>query len=162
MKHNTYKSADINSEIRKKIQEDIQRNLDKFKDPVVIGELTFQLLKERESTNQILKNLLQRIDQLELKVMRLGELQTRSNKYVPKTTRSTDTKRESNGILLPEIDERILSYVKKKISVVAEDIRKAFNYRGKNAASARLNRLYQMGLLGKKQSGRKVYFFIDK
>jgi len=41
----------------------------------------------------------------------------------------------------------------------AEEVRAKFKYKGKNAASARLNRLCDMGLLEKQQAGKKVYFF---
>lgn len=62
--------------------------------------------------------------------------------------------------LLAEVDEDIINFVKKHGKACAEDVRKAFDYRGKNAASARLNRLFTQGILEKKQAGRKVYYFI--
>jgi len=180
MKHNQYKSADassdLNSEIRSRIYEDLQRNLDKFKDPVVIGELTFQLLRERESTNRILKNLLQKIEKLEAEVDKLrrganvGETSSLPSGHdgvdidtPARMVRSTIGGVSSNELydLLPDVDKRIVDYVRKRRKVTAEDVRKALRYKGKNAASARLNHLYQMGLLSKRQSGRKVYFFIN-
>ena len=62
--------------------------------------------------------------------------------------------------LLSEVDERILSFIKEKGIVTAEDVRRAFGYKGRNAASARLNHLYKLGLLDKKQVGRKVVFML--
>jgi len=37
-------------------------------------------------------------------------------------------------------------------------VRKKFGYKGKNAASARLSRMYDLGLLDKKQVGRAVLY----
>ena len=69
-----------------------------------------------------------------------------------KTTKTDET-------ILPEIDSEILSFISEHGKVTAEDVRKKFKYKGKNAASARLNRLCSMGLLKKKQAGKKVFFF---
>lgn len=114
--------------------------MEKFRDPVVLGELVFRLLEERENTNRLLKNILQKLDTVEAK----GGSEARQIIEQP---------------LLPEIDEQILNTIIKKGKVTAEDIRKEFKYKGKNAASARLNKLHAMGLLQKKQAGKKVYFF---
>lgn len=43
----------------------------------------------------------------------------------------------------------------------ADDIKKNMNYKGRNAASARLNRLYRIGLLERLQLGHKVYYKFD-
>lgn len=43
----------------------------------------------------------------------------------------------------------------------ADDIKKQMSYRGRNAASARLNRLYKIGLLERYQLGHKVYYKYD-
>ena len=40
----------------------------------------------------------------------------------------------------------------------SEDIQKRMNYKGRNAASARLNKLYKQGLLERYQLGHKVYY----
>ncbi|MCX6775809.1 MAG: hypothetical protein NT130_03110 [Candidatus Micrarchaeota archaeon] len=66
---------------------------------------------------------------------------------------------EANEEILGDIDGRIIDFVKKSGKVCAEDLQRAFNYRGKNAASARLNKLHSQGLLEKKQAGRRVYYF---
>ena len=61
--------------------------------------------------------------------------------------------------ILPEIHEQIVGFIKQAGKSTAEEVRARFNYKGKNAASARLNRLCGMGVLLKKQVGRKMYFF---
>ena len=66
---------------------------------------------------------------------------------------------EANEEILGDIDGKIIDFVKKSGKVCAEDLQRAFSYRGKNAASARLNKLHSQGLLEKKQAGRRVYYF---
>lgn len=121
-------------ELREKISADLQQNLEKFRDPVVLGELMFQLLEERENTNRILKNILQRLEAVEKPA------------------------RPEEEPLLPELDEKIVDFVKTKGKATAEDVQAEFGYKGKNGASSRLNRLCVLGMLTKRQVGRKVYF----
>lgn len=137
---NVYKSSGFRNELR----EDLEKNMDKFKDPVILGELVYRLLEERENTNRILKNLMVKIESLENKLV---ERETKKNtgSFLPEP-------------LLPEIDEEILEFVKKEGKVTAEIVREKFNYKGTNAASSRMNRLYNLGLLEKRQVGKKVFF----
>ena len=67
---------------------------------------------------------------------------------------------ERKEILLSNVDEQIVALMRARDMVCAEDVRAHFKYKGKNAASARLNRLYELGLLEKKQAGRAVYYKI--
>ena len=67
--------------------------------------------------------------------------------------------KEVSEEILGDIDGKIIEFVKKNGKACAEDLQRAFNYRGKNAASARLNKLHSQGLLEKKQAGRRVYYF---
>jgi hypothetical protein len=98
----------------------------------------YKLLEERENTNRILKNILAKIEKLDNTPQNLPQNQPP---------------------LLPAIDEQILKFVRAKGKVVAEVVRKEFKYKGKNAASARLNKLYELGLINKKQVGKKMFFF---
>jgi hypothetical protein len=41
-------------------------------------------------------------------------------------------------------------------------VRRALNYRGTNAASARMNKLFEKGVLDKEQVGRKVYYVLPR
>ncbi len=130
------------SALMNEIANDLEENLEKFRDPVILGEMVYKLLEERENTNRILKNLLVRLEALERKV-----------------AQGSAPKQE---VLLPEVDQQILDFVKSHGPVTAQDVQKAFKYKGRNAASSRLNRLYAQGLLQKKQVGRKVYFLLGK
>jgi hypothetical protein len=62
--------------------------------------------------------------------------------------------------ILPEIDDKIISFIKVKQKVDAEMVQNEFNYKGSNAASQRLNKLVNNGYLRKVQAGRKVYFIV--
>ncbi|MEW5996216.1 MAG: BlaI/MecI/CopY family transcriptional regulator [Candidatus Micrarchaeota archaeon] len=119
--------------LREKISADLQQNLEKFRDPVVLGELMFQLLEERENTNRILKNILQRLEAIEKPA-------------------------GPEEPLLPELDEKIMDFVRKRGKATAEEVQAEFGYRGRNGASSRLNRLCMLGMLAKRQAGRKVFF----
>jgi hypothetical protein len=47
-----------------------------------------------------------------------------------------------------------------KGKVCAEDVKEAFNYKGLNAASQRLNKLHNLGKIKKNRSGQKVVYFL--
>lgn len=132
-----YKPAD--SAFTREVQRDLETNMAKFRDPVVLGELVYRLLEERENTNRLFKNILAKLDALEAKGLPL-----RPPMAAP---------------LLPEVDEQIMAHIRENGRCTAEDIRARFNYKGKNAACARLNRLCDMNLLQKAQVGKKVFFF---
>lgn len=133
-----YKPTD--SAFTKEIRSDLEQNLDKFRDPVVLAEMVYRLLEERENTNRLLKTIITKLEALEMGA-------------------ATESGGPVEQPLLPEVDEQMLAFVKEAGKATAEDVRAKFSYRGKNAASARLNRLFEMGLLQKQQVGKKVYFF---
>ncbi len=128
----------IDNAFTKEIRSDLELNIEKFRDPIVLGEMVYRLLEERENTNRLLKNILQKLEAIEAKIGKAAAIERP---------------------LLPAIDEKILEFVKESGKVTAEEVRVKFKYRGKNAASARLNRLCNMGLLQKKQAGKRVFFF---
>lgn len=132
----------IDNAFTREIRSDIEANMEKFRDPVVLGEMVYRLLEERENTNRLLKSIIQKLEAIEAKIT-----------TGPEMTISTVQP------LLPEIDDQIMKFVREQEKVTAEEVRARFNYRGKNAACARLNRLCDMGLLQKQQVGKKVYFF---
>ncbi|MFH1095113.1 MAG: hypothetical protein V1728_02765 [Candidatus Micrarchaeota archaeon] len=64
----------------------------------------------------------------------------------------------SRDLMLAPADEQIVNLIRARGAVCAEDVRGNFRYKGKNAASARLSRLYELGILEKQQAGRVVYY----
>jgi hypothetical protein len=132
----------IDSALVKEIRSDLETNMQKFRDPIVLGELVYRLMEERENTNRLLKNILQKLDAI------ATAPRTRDNPLSPSSVED----------LLPEIDEQIVGFIREVGKSTAEEVRVKFRYKGKNAACARLNRLCDMGVLRKAQVGRKVYF----
>ncbi len=61
------------------------------------------------------------------------------------------------------LDAQILQIIQRsaKEMACADEIKKQMNYKGRNAASARLNKLYKMGMLERYQLGHKVYYRFD-
>ncbi|MGC8899782.1 MAG: hypothetical protein ACP5JC_02115 [Candidatus Micrarchaeia archaeon] len=137
MKDNDYKTLPLRFE--EEIENEAKRIGKKLKEePLLVGVLLAKLIEERENTNRLMKTLIARLEAIEKKL----------------------ANEEPEGMILSEIDEAVLSLVKESGKASAEDVQRKFNYKGKNAASQRLNRLYEAGLLKKKQAGKKVYYFI--
>ena len=59
------------------------------------------------------------------------------------------------------LDAKILQIVQLKNIACADDVKQELGYKGRNAASARLNKLYQQGLLERHQLGHRVYYKCD-
>jgi len=138
--------AELKNEILTPLENDIHR----LRDPIVLAALMNSVATERENANRLLKTLVEKLDERFTRVEeRLSALEGR---------RAAVRESSEEEVLLPQVDEEILRLVKEKRHVSAEEVRKRFNYRGKNAASARLNKLYEMGLLAKRQVGRAVLY----
>lgn len=69
---------------------------------------------------------------------------------------------QQKEVMLASADEQIVQFIRLRDAVCAEDVRIEFKYKGRNAASARLNKLAQMGVLDKQQVGRQVYYKIKE
>ncbi|MBI5228511.1 hypothetical protein HY991_00255 [Candidatus Micrarchaeota archaeon] len=111
---------------------------EKLKDPVFLGTIFSKLAEERASTNMLMKEINAKLD-------KLVELQTKS----------VTAEKE---IMLPEVDEQIMRYLRKKGKACAEEVQMQFGYKGRNAASARLNMLFKQRVIEKVQVGKKVFF----
>jgi len=120
---------------------------EKFNDPLILSVILHQLLEERKRTNEILKDLYEKYDSLQFSI--------KNSKEFSNLNQDQDTIN-----ILPEIDDKIISFIRANQKVDAEQVQEAFNYKGSNAASQRLNRLVKEGYLRKVQAGRKVYFIV--
>lgn len=114
------------------------------KDPVFMANLIYSLKEDRERTNGLLATLLRKIEVLEKKIEGIES----------KTLPSHEER------ILGDVDNGLLEFVKKKGKVTAKEVQKKLNYKGSNAASSRLHKLYTEGLLEKKQAGRNVYYLM--
>ncbi len=129
--------------------EDMESVMQHADNPRVLASLMFRIVQERERTNRLLEGINEKYDTIML-----------SLKAAPQTPTTTQTENTSGNRyeVLPEPDQAILKMVEERGGCSAKDIKTMMNYRGLNAASQRLNRLYREGLLKKVQSGRKVLF----
>ncbi len=113
------------------------------------------MVDENRRTTLLLKGLQESMARLENGI--------RDNTYYeeedleePKTTI-----RGAREIPLSQLDAEILKTVQVIGMACADDIKKTMNYKGRNAASVRLNKLYRLGVLERHQLGRKVYYKYD-
>ena len=127
---------------------DLDEIFDKGADSNMIAMLLFKLVEERQQSNQLLQQV---FDKLETAVTHL-EQQT----SLEPNTASPNMERTLH--VLPEQDQLILHLVDQKGQVTADEVKIELGYKGTNAASQRLNKLYKDGHLKKMQAGRKVVF----
>lgn len=135
-------------------RERLKEIADKLNDPVYLSGMMLSVQTERENTNRILKNIYAELE-------RLKELSERLRK-IEAALSGTGPQAAPGAPMLSEVDEQLVRLVRKRGRICAEDAQKEFGYRGKNGGSARLNRLYDTGVLNKAQAGRKVYYFLRK
>ncbi|HVC58599.1 MAG TPA: hypothetical protein VND15_03950 [Candidatus Acidoferrales bacterium] len=69
---------------------------------------------------------------------------------------------ERRELPISGLDARIIQFIQVSGKMVcADDIKSNMNYKGRNAASSRLNKLYKQGVLERYQLGHKVYYKYD-
>jgi predicted HTH transcriptional regulator len=151
---NMFENPEMLKKISPKFSElslDLQEVYKHSKDPAFIAVLLFKLAEEREKTNKILEDIADKYDQImfKLKTERISE-----------TTPLTQTPQphDLSTQVLPEQDQMIVHLAQTRGHVSAEEVRAELGYKGSNAASQRLNKLFKDGHLRKVQSGRKVLY----
>ncbi len=126
-----------------------------MKNPLVVGALLNRLAEEKRSTNLLLKQIHEKLDRLLELEERISSLEQKiSRKNIPVAQPASQAPLQ----MLSATDEKIMLFVKQRERTCAEELQKHFNYRGRNAASSRLNALWKQGLLDKKYAGKVVYF----
>ncbi|MFA6048728.1 MAG: BlaI/MecI/CopY family transcriptional regulator [Candidatus Micrarchaeia archaeon] len=123
---------------------------EQMKNPLVVGAMLHKLSEERSSANLVLREINAKLDRL---LALEGRLSALESAFAAASEKPGEAK-----ALLSETDEAIMQLVKKQGKACAEDVQKRFKYKGANAACSRLNRLFQQGLLEKKQAGKKVFY----
>ena len=147
-------SPQVVSETRDEIRREVAGIRDKLDDPVVIGALMHRTVVEKENTNRILKNIAEMFEKLGRK---MESLESRITKLESGVESAPAQQQER---LLGAVDDEVLTFVRERGRACASEVQKHFKYRGTNAASARLSRLYELGLFEKQQAGRKVFYRI--
>ena len=117
-----------------------------MRDPLVVGAMLHKLTEERQSTNLLFKNLLEKIESLEAKITLL------------ESRISTPPRVEPQSTNLSQTDEKIIDFVKTRGKASAVEVQKQFGYKGRNAASSRLNSLFKQKMLEKTYAGKTVFF----
>lgn len=140
-------------ETKEQVRKEASEIAHMLNNPVFLAAQMHRTVQEKENSNRLLKSILEKID---AKFAQMDERIGKLEEKIGKESAVTETGGEE--ILLPKQDEDILGLVRRKGHVCAEEVRKEFGYKGPNAASARLSKLYQMGLLQKQQVGRRVYY----
>ncbi|MCX6695795.1 MAG: hypothetical protein NTU61_05820 [Candidatus Altiarchaeota archaeon] len=128
---------------------ELSQTVQQVSDPIAIGAMLYSIAEEKRSSNLVLRELNAKFDsilqQLQVISQRLNEMEKKNEKTLSNTS-------------ISERDQEVLEYVKEKGKVCAEALQQKFNYKGKNAGSARLSKLFKDGLLEKTYVGRKVYY----
>ncbi len=114
-----------------------------------VSSLMKAMIEERERTNRRLEELNQRITRLREAV---------ASAYEEEPQAYTPADRE---VALSELDLLVLNFVQSSGMVNADNLKEYMHYSGRNAACARLNKLYLMGLVERHQLGHKVYYKFD-
>jgi predicted HTH transcriptional regulator len=121
-------------------------------DPVAIATMLYTLAEERKSSNLVIRDINAKFDNI---LKNLRDISERLNEL---ESRRDVTSKEHITFELSDRDREILDYVTQNQRVCADDIQEKFQYRGRNAASARLSKLFRDKLLEKVYVGRKVYY----
>jgi hypothetical protein len=126
---------------------DIAQSTRNMQDPVAIGVMLYTIAEEKKNTNLVIRELNAKIDSLMNKLEKL-EQKSPAQTAAPQAPNHSDR------------DLEVLQFVRKNGRSSAEDLQRVFDYKGKNAASARLSKLFHEGSLDKEYAGRKVYYKI--
>ena len=131
---------------------DLSQTITQMSDPVAIGAMLYSIAQEKNSGNLVLREINSKFDNI------LTQLEIISQKLTEMSERKTEEQTLQVNTNISERDEEVLNYVKASGKVCADELQEKFNYKGRNAASARLSKLFKDGLLEKTYAGRNVYY----
>jgi predicted HTH transcriptional regulator len=129
--------------------------------------LLLKLVNEKERNAQILERIQNTLGELNERLKKLETIldaptSTTFRSPTSTTPKVQQKKEEMDRLQLSSQDRKILEIVREKGKICAFELQKIMKYRGRNAASARLNKLYREGFLEKKVQGRQIYFFLKE
>ena len=114
------------------------------------------MMDENKKTTMILKNISDSIAMLSADNEQ-GQEAPAEQAFMPNIQQSA----KYEEIPLSGLDSKIIEFIQVKGMACADDIKGLMSYRGRNAASSRLNNLYKRGILQRYQLGHKVYYKYD-
>lgn len=144
-----FSDAEAISKISPKFAElsfDISEISKQCKNPMFMATLLFKLAEEREKTNKLLERIEDKFDEIMLRMKTENANPLQNNELSEPSS------------ILSEQDQIIMHMVHTSGKVTAVEIKTELGYKGTNAASQRLNRLFKEGHLRKLQSGRNVFY----
>ncbi len=114
------------------------------------------MMDENKKTTMILKNISDNITMLTADTEQETEAPAEQSygQVAPQPTKYSE-------IPLSGLDSKIIEFIQVKGMACADDIKDLMSYRGRNAASSRLNSLYKRSILQRYQLGHKVYYKYD-
>ncbi len=120
----------------------------------------FTLLKYMMDENKATRNM---IEQLYKKIEKFDEDINADLSEEPGQGATNPLEQGATTTVVPisELDKRIIQHIQIVGMACAGDIKKHMNYKGANAASARLNKLYRQGIIERYQLGHKVFYKYD-
>ncbi len=102
---------------------------------------------------------------LDALMARLDKIEERMGAAGGQVAREEAAETQINGpreVDLSPIDVKIIQFIQTKDGMAcADEVKEYMNYRGRNAACTRLNRLCRDGILERHRMGRKVYYKYD-
>ncbi|MGC8629112.1 MAG: hypothetical protein ACP5T4_02780 [Candidatus Micrarchaeia archaeon] len=113
-----------------------------------LAALINYLVEERERTNKELQTVTEHVRKLEEILEEEPE----------EESEQTAIQGKPEEVPLSEVDAKVIEFIQTKGMASAAELQEFMHYKGKNAASARLNLLYKRGLLDRFQLGHKVYY----
>ncbi len=138
-------------ELKKKIEQVAMQNAGAREqvDETSLAALVRYLVEERERTNRQLELVTKQVEKLEEII---------AQPVSEETAPIEEAVKEAKPIPLSPVDTKVIEFIQTKGMASADDLKTYMGYKGKNAASARLNLLYKRGLLERYQLGHKVYY----
>lgn len=117
------------------------------------------MIEENKRTTMLLKHISDSVGKLEDSL----EDSYYEDEQIPKAAKQQNSSQQVKELMLSEIDTKILQLIQisHNSMACADEIREQMHYKGRNAASARLNRLYKLGIVDRYQLGHKVYYKFD-
>jgi hypothetical protein len=119
------------------------------------------LMEDSKATRTEIRRIWEKLEQFEgVAAPYDTDLSAGQPEFHPQTSSQPDLFPPAREVLIPRADAKIITFIQQshRSMACAEDVRKAMGYKGKNAASSRLNRLAEKGLLERTRVGHTVYY----
>lgn len=131
---------------------DLSDSVRNISDPMAVGAMLYSIAQEKKSSNLVIRDINAKFDQMVQKLSEISEKLT--------AIQDNSSKSELHEIELSERDREVFNFIKDNDRVCADDVQEEFKYKGRNAASARLSKLFKENKVRKIYVGRKVYYAI--